>query len=677
MSNKEYFVEEKLKKTPAQISIKDILMSSDSDTDALLKVLIGATEMEKTEQNLGMQLPYGTKMDVREMIKYGYRPGIGLRQSSIPEDDIIDGIGKLFVNMIEGCCEGTDIKTRTIRDAEPGNQTAKNPRSAIMTFNETDECNSPNFQEYEENRSECGEVTNYPSWLENIVPVPKKDGNIRICIDYRDVNKASPKDDFPLPNIHILIDNCANHKLQSFVDCFTGYHQILMHEENAEKTTFTTPWGVYYYRVMLFGLKNTGATYMRDMMTLFHGMIHEEIEVYVDDVIKKPLKISELLDDLKKNFKHLRRYNLKLNRAKCTFGVPTGKLLGFIVSRKGIEMHPSKIKAIKELPPPKNKKDTTQKAIKGQALADYLIENPVDGDYEPLTTYFFDDEVLFAGADIVESYLGWIMFFDGAANFKGVGIGAVLISESRQHVQYSSRRECQRTSGHRGVQYIDTQSQRGMVHQEYEEPDGKPWYHDIKKFLATREYPNDATNGQKRALRRLANNFFLNGEVLYRRTPDLGFLRCVNVAETTIRTSIGATSYMLVYGTKGVIPVEVEIPSLRVIQEAKLDDAEWVRVKQEHSMLIDEKRIESRCHGQLYQNRIANAFNKRVKPRQFAPGQLVLNKIFPHQDEAKGKFAPNWNKHHNVELFLAANKPQCYGDSKPISEPRIQVQDDQ
>ncbi|XP_075083585.1 uncharacterized protein LOC142167319 [Nicotiana tabacum] len=111
---------------------------------------------------------------------------------------------------------------------------------------------------------------------------------------------------------------------------------------------------------------------------------------------------------------------------------------------------------------------------------------------------------------------------------------------------------------------------------------------------------------------------------------------------TTTRTSSGATPYMFVYGTKVVIPAQVEIPSLRVILEAKLDDAEWIRVRQEKIILIDEKIIDVVCHGQLYQNRMASAFNKRVKARQFITTQLVLKKLFPHQEEAKGKFTPNW-----------------------------------
>ncbi|XP_033514947.1 uncharacterized protein [Nicotiana tomentosiformis] len=88
---------------------------------------------------------------------------------------------------------------------------------------------------------------------------------------------------------------------------------------------------------------------------------------------------------------------------------------------------------------------------------------------------------------------------------------------------------------------------------------------------------------------------------------------------TTVRTYTGYTPYMLVYGTEDVIPAEVEIPSLRVIQEAKLDDAEWIRVRQEKLMLIDEKRMDTVCHGQLYQSSMSSAFNKRVKPHQFTP----------------------------------------------------------
>ncbi|RDY03821.1 hypothetical protein CR513_12550, partial [Mucuna pruriens] len=180
-------------------------------------------------------------------------------------------------------------------------------------------------------------VAHYPKWVANIVPVPKKDGKVRMCVDYRDLNKASPKDNFPLPHIDILVDNTAQHSFFSFMDGFSGYNQIMMLPEDQEKTTFITLWGTFCYKVMPFGLKNAGATYQRAMVTLFHDMMHKEIEN----------------NTLRKLFLRLRKYKLRLNPAKCTFGVKTGKLLGFVVNEEGIEVDPDKVRAIREMPPPR------------------------------------------------------------------------------------------------------------------------------------------------------------------------------------------------------------------------------------------------------------------------------------------------------------------------------------
>ncbi|XP_019434188.1 PREDICTED: uncharacterized protein LOC109340879, partial [Lupinus angustifolius] len=130
-------------------------------------------------------------------------------------------------------------------------------------------------------------VAEYPDWVANVVAVPKKGGKLRICVDYRDLNKASPKDDFPVPHIDVLVDSTADHALFSFMDGYSGYHQIKMALEDVNKTTFITPWGTFCYQVMPFGLKNAMATYQRAMVTLFHDMMHKEIEVYVDDIICK------------------------------------------------------------------------------------------------------------------------------------------------------------------------------------------------------------------------------------------------------------------------------------------------------------------------------------------------------------------------------------------------------
>ncbi|XP_059302205.1 uncharacterized protein LOC132054169 [Lycium ferocissimum] len=360
------------------------------------------------------------------------------------------------------------------------------------------------------------------------------------------------------------------------------------------------------------------------------------------------------------------------------------------------------------------------------------------------------------------------------------------------------------------------------------EPDGRPWYVDIKTYLEKGEYPPESSANQRKTIRRLTNGFFLNKEVLYKRTPDLGLLRCVDAEEatkllkevhpgacgphmngfvlakkilgqelhaisspwpfvawgmdvigpieppasnghrfilvaidyftkwmeatshksvtkkvvadfvrnnlichfgvpesiitdnganlnshlmkdiseqckithrnstayrpqmnraveaasknikrilrkmvdnykkgheqlpyallgyrTTTRTSIGATPYLLVYGTEAVIPAEVEIPSLRIIQEAELKDAEWVKSRYEQLAMIEEKRMVAVCHGRLYRQRMSKAFNKRVRTRLFQIEQLVLKRVFPHQEEYKGNFAPNWQGTYMVRKILS------------------------
>ena len=124
-------------------------------------------------------------------------------------------------------------------------------------------------------------------WIANVVLVPNKDGKVIMCVDFRDLNKACPKDDFPLPHIDVLVDNIASSALISFMDGFSGYNQIKMAHRNMTRTTFTIEWEIYCYTVMPFGLKNAGATYQRKATTLLHDMMHNEVEVYVDDMILK------------------------------------------------------------------------------------------------------------------------------------------------------------------------------------------------------------------------------------------------------------------------------------------------------------------------------------------------------------------------------------------------------
>ena len=157
-----------------------------------------------------------------------------------------------------------------------------------------------------------------------------------MCIDYKDLNRESPKDDFPLPHIVVLADNNTQHKVFFFMDGFSRYNQIKIAPEDMEKTTFFTQWGTFCYKVMPFGLKNTGETNQQVMVALFHDMIHHEIEVYVYDMIARSQTEEEHLEHLEKLFERLKKYKQRLNLIECTFGVRFGKLLGFVVIGKGI-----------------------------------------------------------------------------------------------------------------------------------------------------------------------------------------------------------------------------------------------------------------------------------------------------------------------------------------------------
>jgi ribonuclease HI len=955
----------------------------------------------------------------------------------------------------------------------------------------------------------------YSDWVANIVPVPKKDGKVRMYVDYRDLNRASPKDNFPLPHIDTLVDNTATNVVFSFMDGFSGYNQIKMAEEDKSKTAFITHWGTFVYDVMPFGLKNAGATYQRAMVTLFHDMIHHEIEVYVDDMIAKSRTAQDHLTDLRKLFQRLKKYQLRLNPNKCAFGVTSGKLLGFIVSGRGIEIDPAKVQAIRSMPTPRTEKEirsflgrinyvarfiaqptatceplfkllrkdvkikwtedcqrafdkikeyllnppilvpptpgrplilyltvqeasmgcmlgqqdetgkkeqaiyylskkftepetryllvektccalawtskklrqymlyyttwlvsrmdpikyifekpaltgkiarwqvllsefdilfVARKAIKGQAIADYLADYPSE-QIELMDSEFPDEDVMTVDKD---NHGRWKLYFDGAANAVGSGIGAVLVSPKGQQTPIAVKLGFDCTNNMTEYEACIVGLQAALEFGAYElevfgdsllivsqtngewqardpklipyqryisrlipkfkyvtftytprahnhfadalatlasliklvegddvrplrietrdipaycvcieecmnveaEIDNKPWYYDIKRFIQDREYPSRATENEKKYIRRMAFQFFLSGEVLYKQTHDATLLRCVDAEEanrliqemhaglmgahangpflarkimragyywltmerdcirhvqtchkcqmyqnsknappqylhtmaspwpfsawgmdvigaitlkasnghefilvaidyftkwveacsfknvtqvavtrfvknniicrygmpemlitdnasnlnnrmmdqlcqqfkiqhhnsapyrpkmngaveaanknvkkilskmtetykdwhehlpyalcayrTSVRTSVGATPYSLVYGMEAVLPVEVEIPSLRILSQTQLEEAEWAQARYEQLNFIDEKRLAALCHGQLYQRRIERAYNKKARPRTFQPGDLVLKKRNMALSDPRGKFAPSY-----------------------------------
>ncbi|XP_070008642.1 uncharacterized protein [Nicotiana sylvestris] len=391
--------------------------------------------------------------------------------------------------------------------------------------------------------------------------------------------------------------------------------------------------------------------------------------------------------------------------------------------------------------------------MKAQALEDNLAENSVDDEYQPLSTYFPDEEVNSVEV-IPEDTNAWKMFFNGVVNAKGVRIGEILISPTSQHYPATVRLQFICTNNITEYEAcimgmnmaIDRDVEKLLIMGDSDLLSGKLRYRDIKRLLKTKEYPEQVSGDQKRTIRRIASSFFLIGEDLYKRTPDLNLLRFILVAidyftkwveavtfkaitkkavvdfvhsniicrfgipktiitdnaanlnshlmrevceqfkimhrhftpywpkangvieaanknikkilkkiiqssrqwykklpfallgyRITVRTSIRATPYLLVYGTQAVILAEVKIPSLRIIVEAEIEDDELVKTWLEQLTIIDENRAAVVCHEYLYQQRMARAYNKNMRPRNFEVGQLVLRHFLPHHEEAKRK----------------------------------------
>uniref|UniRef100_A0A2N9F6K1 Uncharacterized protein n=1 Tax=Fagus sylvatica TaxID=28930 RepID=A0A2N9F6K1_FAGSY len=381
----------------------------------------------------------------------------------------------------------------------------------------------------------------FPKWIANIVPVKKKNGQIRVYVNFRDLNRACPKDDFPLPNTELMVDSTIGHEALSFMDGSSGYNQIRMVPEDEELTAFRTPKGIYCYKVMPFGLKNAGAIYQQAMQKIFDDILHKIVQCYVNDLVVKTRKREEHIRDLRIIFNRLKKYQLKMNPLKCAFGVTSGKFLGFIIQHRGIEVDQSKIDAIQRMPEPKNLRElrslqgfpipgkplilyiatqeqslgallaqkneagkekalyylsrkltgaelkyspiekmclalffsihklrhymqahtmhlvakvdpvnilsrsiisgrlakwsvafqefeilyVPQKAIKGQALANFLADHPIPADWE-LSDDFPDEDVLYT-----EILPPWMMFFDGAACHEESGAGVVFVSPQK------------------------------------------------------------------------------------------------------------------------------------------------------------------------------------------------------------------------------------------------------
>ncbi|XP_071738446.1 uncharacterized protein [Rutidosis leptorrhynchoides] len=244
-----------------------------------------------------------------------------------------------------------------------------------------------------------------------------------MCVNFTDLNKACPKDNYPLPEFDWKVESVSGYQFKSFLDAFKGYHQIPMAIRDQDKIAFHTPDGIFCYIMMPFGLKNAGATYQRVIDKAFKDQIGKNVEAYVDDIVIKSHTEDSMLRDTVEMFESLRKVNMKLNPKKCTFGVEEGKFLGYIVTERSskpewkiVSFNKISIKSIKSI--------TTIYEVKGQILADFLLETTEKVDHPP---------------NVIAGNHVWELHTDGASSEEGVGAGLVLTSPEGEEHTYALR----------------------------------------------------------------------------------------------------------------------------------------------------------------------------------------------------------------------------------------------
>ncbi|KAK1627471.1 hypothetical protein QYE76_001786 [Lolium multiflorum] len=578
----------------------------------------------------------------------------------------------------------------------------------------------------------------YAEWISSIVPVEKKDGRWRVAIDFRDLNRATPKDEYPMPVAETLINAAAGHKVLSFMDGNAGYNQIFMAPEDIHKTAFRVPGavGLFEYVVMTFGLKNAGATYQRAMNYIFHDLIGKLVEIYIDDVVVKSVSMEGHLDDLRRVLDRTRKFGLRMNPKKCAFGVTAGQFLGFLVHERGIEIGlKRRIEPFVALVKTKSDDEFHWGAEQQQAfdeikrylttppvlvppqqdmpfyiylsVADTSIASVVVQLYEGVERVVFylsrrmlDAETRYpeveklclclfftcklhhilrrqrsssskfdlryqpakavkgqALADLIAeristniaalSIRAWAMFFDGSVCDDGCGIGILLVSPRGAEYSFSIRLSTPCTNNVAEYEAIRIKLIRSSPYYAQANGQAEASNQSLIKLIKRKidENPRDWHEKLSEAL------------WAYR-------MSCHGAIKTS--------PYQLVYGQEAVLPWEITAGSRRVTFQNDLTAEEYAALMSDTIEDATELRLWSLEKIKENKARVARAYNKKVRPKEFQVGDLVWEAVLPlgTRDKAYGKWSPNWHGPYKVVQALKGNAymlEELSGEKFPVA----------
>ncbi|KAG9442376.1 hypothetical protein H6P81_018230 [Aristolochia fimbriata] len=554
----------------------------------------------------------------------------------------------------------------------------------------------------------------YPSRTANIVPVKKKNGQIWVCIDFRDLNKACPKDDFPLPITELMADATTGHEALSFLDGSSGYNQIRMDPKNEEPTAFRTPKGIFCYKVMSFGLKNAGATYQRAMQNIFDDFLHKHVECYVDDLVVKTKELSDHLLDLRAVFERLRRFQLKMNPLKYAFGVTSGEfevkklelvpfwthagellaqipeaslhyvprskngsadvLAGIAASLAQFDERPNEVPIYERwvVPPP------IEEEVEEEQIEEMEVSFPISasqneaGDWDAtemartcrpcqLHAYYVHQPQEPLHPTIASwPFEVWGMDIIGPITPRSDSDRQYILAVTDYFSKWAEAAAYREVKATTVANFIRTQIiyrygvPRYIVTDNGMSSKNRVMDRLCKKFRIqqwTSSAYNPTANGLAEAFNKTLCKILKKMICANKKSWDEKLGEALWAYKTSFRTLTQSTTYSLVYGTEAVLPLEVQLPSLRIAIREGLTTEECAQLRLAELESLDEQRLEAQQWLECYQSRMTRAFNKKVRLRSFQKGDLVLAVRRPMLFTSKtgGKFAPKWEGQYVVQ----------------------------
>ncbi|GJW63469.1 reverse transcriptase domain-containing protein [Tanacetum coccineum] len=459
----------------------------------------------------------------------------------------------------------------------------------------------------------------YHDWLSNPEMVKKHDDSWRMCVDFKDLNKACPKDGYPLPEIDWKMESLCGFPFKCFLDTYKVYHQIQMTKEDEEKTAFITSQRIFCYTKMPFGLRNAGATYQRLVDKAFHKQIGRNLKVYVDDLVIK----SRTKDEIKKD---VLRIQSQHQRAKS-------------MSRQGRHCLKSSIPKMlkrrtkvkwKARKPEQQQKRRPRVLVKGQILADFIVERPEEDSL---------DTVMEVEKELPEP---WILFTDGSSYTDGSGAGLILINPEGVEFTYALRFRFDATNNKAEYEALIARlriSEQIGIKNLQENVDSRLVANQVNGTYVAKEA--DMIRYLEK-VRTLTSSFKALGEGikgrLYARSKNCmeELSHVLWVHHTMIKSSNKDTSFSLTYGTKEVIPAEIGMPTPRTTEVELVQNNEALEINLD---LLEERREEAAIREAKSKAKM-EYYNSKVQSASFKPGDLVHRNNDASRAEDTGKLGP-------------------------------------